>query len=225
MIAPEGYGKQDFERMMFNVMDVPEKKDVLEVFPELKSFIEFTAVIEYEDEIIDKNKILKYVFLLYDHNSPLKQHDNLIKRKIVAAQIAGFKTDKDGYFEPAVDLAMRGLLPEVNRMIIRFCRIYGSAIYSALITVTEAYYYKLQLTLSPSSEHKTKSEIEIEKIKGQLWLQSKEMMLDINQLTKDLLNEDNSPYLKKDLFCVIERESQDLLLTPEKIAKHGKVEA
>lgn len=211
--------------MMFDVTEIEEGQHVLQVFPALQTFPEFKEQFEeIADEQIDHDMLLKYIFLLYDHESPLRQHDNLIKRKLEAAQIAGFQVDEKGFFEPEVDAAMKGFNKNVNAMIIRFCRMQGSSTYSALVTVNEAYYYKLQLVLSAPSDHKNKSEIELERVKGQLWQQSKEMMVDIAQLTKDLLNEDNSPYLKKDLFCVIDKESQELLLTPEKMAQRGKVE-
>lgn len=227
MIITEGYSKTDFAQMLFDVTDVGDKKNVIDVFPGLKTYPEFNVkVLDDEEKVIDKNCLLKYIFLVYDKESPVvKQHENLIKRKLEAAQMAGFEPDEEGYFKPGVDAAMKGLNDKVNAMIIRFCRLHSGAVYSALVTVNEAYYYKLQLTLSTPADHKNKSEIELEKIKGELWKQARSMMGDITELTKEVLNEDNSPYLKKDLFCLIDRESMELNLTPEKMAQRGKVEA
>lgn len=227
MIITEGYSKTDFSQMMFDITTVTGKKNVLDVFSSLKIYPDFTQIIVDKDgDVIDKNALLKYIFLVYDRESPVvKQNDNLIKRKLEAAQMAGFPTESEGFFAPGVDAAMKGLNSAVNAMIIRFCRMHSGALYSALVTVNEAYYYKLQLTLTPSEEHKTKSEIELEKIKGDLWRQALVMMKDIAELTKDLLAQDNSPYLKKDLFCLIDKETLELNLTPERIAIRGKVEA
>lgn len=225
MILKEGYSKHDFDLMMYNVMEIPDGTSVIDAFPEFKIYNEFSDTLELEEQGVDVDLLMRYIILLYDHHSPLKQHANLIKRKLEAAQMAGFETNSEGYFEEVVDAAMKGLNPLVNKMIIRFCRMQGSSIYSALVTVNEAYNYKLQLTLSAPGDHKNKSEIELEKIKGQLWDQAKAMLVDIERLTRDLISEDNSPYLRKDLFCVIDRDGQELMLTPEKIAARGKVEA
>lgn len=213
----EGFDPHDFAHMMFNVMAVPAGKAMIEAFPVLTKYPEFTILTD-----LDHDSLLKYIFLLYDKKTPLKKIDDLIKRKIEAAQMAGFETDRNGYFNKDIDAAMKGFNEDVNAMIIRLLRIQHDVTFATMVTGYESLYQKLALTLSATSAFEKKSDVEMEKIKGGLWEQAKKMRDDLNQMADDILNYDDNPYLKKDLFCVIDRESEELMLSPEKISQRGK---
>lgn len=211
-----GYSAEDFQQMMFNVMAVDKDKNVYDAFPVLASYPEFLMLTG-----MDHNKLLKYIFLLYDRKTPLKAIDDLLKRKLEAAQMAGFEVDKSGYFAENVDRMMKGFNSDANKMIIRVVRMQHDVTFATMVTGYESLYQKLELTLSAAADAK-KSEVEVENLKGKLWEQAKKMRDDLNMMSADLLNDDNNPYLRKDLFCTIDRESQELLLTPERMSQRGK---
>lgn len=208
------YKVEDFAYMQFNVMLVPKDRNIMDSFPLLKQYDEFNC----PAGDVDKNSLLRYICLLYDRKTPLLKNDNLVKRKIEAAEMAGFTWNEEGVLPGPVDRVMKGRSQAANNMIIRIARIQGNTKFAALVTGTEAYYTKLTSILN-SSAAENKGEAETEKIKGDLWKQAKEMEKDLSSLAFELLNEDNNPYLKEDLFSKVDSEaSQMLMLSPEKIA-------
>jgi hypothetical protein len=216
----DNFSNEEFSTMLFNVMNIPSGKTITEVYPELAKYPEFGNYTGMEPETL-----LRYVFLMYDRHTPLKKVDDIISRKIQAAQIAGFEPNEKGYFDRLVDDMMRGFNADVNKMIIRALRLQHDITFSTMVTGNEALYQKQELILSAADEGEKKSPVEIEKIKGELWKQAKAMRDDLDKLALICLNNDNNPYLKKDLFCVIDRESQQLNLTPERVAQRQNAEA
>lgn len=188
----------------------------MEAFPRFQLYPEFRT----EVEGIYKDQLLRYICLLYDRKTPLTKNDNPVSRKMEAAQLAGFKWDEQGALSQDVAEMMYGKNSDVNNMIIRFARLQHNTKFSALITGTEAYYNKLVNILNARGSS-SKGTAEVEKIKGELWKQSREMEEDLSKISLELLNGDNSPYLKEHLFSIVDRESsQMLMLTPEKVAQH-----
>lgn len=217
-VVVDAYKPEDFEQMLFNVMAIKEGDSILEAFPRLQQYPEFRM----EVEGVDKDQLLRYICLLYDRKTPLTKNDNVVSRKMEAAQLAGFKWDEQGQLPFDTSEVMYGKSFEANHMIIRFARLQHNTKFSALITGTEAYYNKLVNILNARAGS-SKGSAELEKIKGELWKQSREMEEDLSRLSLELLNEDNSPYLKAHLFSIIDREaSQMLMLTPEKVAANGE---
>ncbi len=136
--------KTDFDKLQYNVHAIEESADILALFPDLKRFPEFIEPISIIKDgqplTINKNKILKYVFYCYDKNSPFIYEKNLIRRKILCAQQAGFKVNELGKFNDVIDNILKGNNDIVNRMIIRFVRNQRDLRYSLLTAGLENYY-------------------------------------------------------------------------------------
>ena len=123
--------ESDCKKMMFPYHLIGDK-DPLEVFPRLAKYEEFNAKIAYRD------KIIKYIILVYDPGSPLHRYDNLAQKKAVAATCAGFVHKKDVFEESVVKMMDCRIYP-INLMIIRMCRIFGDKVYSLLVAGNEAF--------------------------------------------------------------------------------------
>jgi hypothetical protein len=88
---PQAYTEKDFDGLLFNPLT---KKPMLKAYPRLSEICpaEFDTL-SYGD------LMLRYVCLLYDPKSPLITSErDLNYRKQVAAELAGFDTDKDDAF-------------------------------------------------------------------------------------------------------------------------------
>ena len=102
----EQFTSEDFKDLMFNVYEVPKRNLVLNTFPELKKYPEFIADLGALKR--HRNKVVRYVILCYDKNSPMHRTTDLIKRKVNSALIAGFEADKkSGRFETDVDRMLK----------------------------------------------------------------------------------------------------------------------
>lgn len=81
----------NFQKLKFKVFDLPPEKDVLEAFPELQRYKVFA-----DSKAPLKNLLLRYLIFMYDPGSDLlKEVVELDKRKIRAAELAGFKHESD----------------------------------------------------------------------------------------------------------------------------------
>lgn len=214
---------EDFQAMTYNVMAVPLDENILDHFPSLKMFKEFEPTF-LEDEGIDHNSVLRYIFLMYQKRTPLMKIDDLIERKLEAARMAGLPFDENGMPHPYIDQMLKGQLFIISEMIIRLVRMQGNLKFASLMIGTEAFYKKHQAILADvDMDGINKSETDIEKVKGELWKQALQMQEQLDRLALELLNEDNNPYLKEDLFCIVDREQSKLSMpTPERIAAYGK---
>lgn len=70
-------------------------------------------------------RLLRYIVLMYDDNSPLTQYEtNIIRRKILAAELAGFVplADYATELESIYDLSMPGILDLVNKYLFNYCK-------------------------------------------------------------------------------------------------------
>jgi len=78
----------DFRDQRFNVLANTDKS-VLQSFPELKKYKEFS--IKRSDVGVDPDKLMKYAFLMYSENILFKTIPDLLRRKKQAALLAGFE--------------------------------------------------------------------------------------------------------------------------------------
>ena len=108
----------DFKNMRFNVWKKSSRnKDLFEVFPVLNDYLEFGLKIGR----LNRNQVIRYICFMYDIGSPLPlKIDNILKMKIEAADLAGFKRDSMNEFSSEVNLMLIGGNKIVNHMIVRF---------------------------------------------------------------------------------------------------------
>lgn len=80
-----------FQKLRFRIYDVAPDKDLLEEFPELTRY---DALVN--SKAANKNLLLRYLIFMYDPDTDLiKDITALEKRKVRAAELAGFGKDTD----------------------------------------------------------------------------------------------------------------------------------
>lgn len=104
--------KLDLSRCLYD----PRQSDFLS---KLKEFSEFAADIPYK---IPKKKVMTYVVLIYDMESPLrKEVRDITARRLVALDLAGFKRDKKtDRFDRPIELFLEGRNPQITSMIVKY---------------------------------------------------------------------------------------------------------
>lgn len=209
------FGPEEFELMLFNPTTTKQGTDLLKI-PALSKIGNWQSVRLVPG--IDKDKLIRYICLYYDPYSPSAQIKDYVKRKLWCACMAGFEYDEEGMFNSDVDDMLRNKNREANLMIIDFLIEFNDIDYSAIRVGTEAYNNKLFQINNLDISSKTKNDVEIEKIRGELWKQALAMQQDIHTMTERFLKDD-SKLLKKDLFCVINKSAASLKLNPESRAK------
>ena len=209
------FGPEEFDLMLFNPTKTKQGTDLLKI-PALAKIGSWQSIRLTPN--IDKDNLIRYICLYYDPYSPSGQIKDYIKRKLWCAVMAGFEFDDDGMFNVDVDDMLRNKNREANIMIIDFIIEFNDIDYSAIRVGTEAYNNKLFQINNLDVSSKTKNDVEIEKIRGELWKQALAMQQDIHIMTERFLKDD-SKLLKKDLFCVINKSAASLRLNPESRAK------
>lgn len=202
---------EDFDKLQYNVSVLDVKTDILNFFPDLKRFKEFNSQLtkfvlkekEWHEELIDidKNKVLKYVFYCYDKKTPFLSEKNLIRRKILCIQEAGFSAKKDGLFEKDVDDILKGYNDVVNRMIVRFVRNQRDLRYALLVSGMENYYDNI----NKLTEIRKKDDAKDSSLKTELFNSTQKLLDDLELLSDQVFNND------KDLMFIADEVNQEEL--------------
>ena len=207
----------DYKLMRFNPMATDKTKNFMENFVELRRFKSIMNI--YSVYGADSEKIVKYLLLCYDPNSPaVTQIPDIYKRKAWCGYAANFETDKETtVFTEKWYLIMNCKVEHVNKAIIDFCSMFGSITYMSLVTGYEALYRK-QRTMSEEVLDDKKDVLTLEKTRGELWKQIQALQKDLQALELQYLTERNT-YLVADLYRLINEEVyKRLSLTPERRA-------
>lgn len=207
----------DFSNLMYNVYEMPIGSNILSLFPKLKQYSEFSKIEEASAKA-NLEKIFRYIVYFYDKNSPLKDDiENVIKRKIEAARLAGFVAKKEAnknVFSPIAKQMLNCQNQSINKMIIRYCRLQGSRNFSLLVSGQEAFYNTLLQLIDPDDENAKET-----KDKQAVFSQAKKNSDQLRELEVELLSEDTNKYLTDDLYDYVEEEARkQLLLSPEDYA-------
>lgn len=186
---------------------------VIDRFPELRSISEFTAPIE--PKAIDKDKVISYIIMFYSPTTPLNKIPDIIERKKTAAIESGMDINTEtNRLSPEYEDILFCRNKHVNGMIISYLRKFKNTKWSLLCTGNESFYLKLKMILDITNDSESKTDQEIEKVRGELFKQAETMEASISRLSDEFLNDD-SPYLKEDLFSFIEKQKTILMLSPE----------
>jgi hypothetical protein len=197
------YNKSDLKNIRYDVLS---ENDYLKKYPELKRYPEFAKQSGKEF-----NKLFRYIACSYDKNSPLHYLGSVMKRKLEAAKIAEFDTDKDGNLTPEYENILRCGDKKVNLMIIRYCRLQGDIDFTVCMTYYEAL-HKQQIELLDSTESDEKTKDLIANIQT--------LKTHIKTYEDSILQNDTSKELTREFIEQIEMES--LELRPEDIARKVK---
>lgn len=213
---------RDFELMTINVMRdgvIPIEHNFFKNRPVFKTI-----------KAVDRDIMIKYITLMYDPKSPLinKLPDH-IERKKAAAIIAGWRPSENNAWEKAVEDILYCKDEKVNSCIIEYLRGLQNDLWAALCAAREALYVVLK-DLQDNKDHTTvdvggkevkrtgKTPVEIAKARAELDEKAEMMAERLNRRTLAFLAQDESPYLRKSLFDLIEKQRTELLITPERIA-------
>lgn len=226
MTAEElNFKEQDYRHLRFNVMALPSSADIVKSIREFSLSPEFNVTINHTEEdkpsrIVDKNKAIRYMVLVYDPQSPLKPRllDD-VKVRQAAATISGFKPSDKGKFPAEIDSIMRGMNSTFNAMLIRYLRFFNSPTYSMMVTTQQAFYNKLLAVIDTEAETGKKKGLEAEKIRGELMKQADELLQNLNAYSTQLLRSDKNPFLQEDLYAIVDEEARSLNLSPEYMSR------
>ncbi len=239
------FNNSDLDMMLYPVHHFTDGRDMsklLKGMDDLPSFVNFKSSSE-----LSKNMVIKYVVFCYDRHSPIykKFKNDDVKRKTTAASYAGFIPDPEtGLFDPKVNAFIMGFNRDVNLMIIDYIRQYNDPEYSLLVVGHESLYQKLSMLMATTSaaprstgvlnvdemtdEQRAERQEELnqemkwflqnEKLKGDLFKQTKEISADLERMAEKILTDTNK-LLKQELYSVIDSRNRNRLnITPERRA-------
>lgn len=185
--------------MMYNPMRIADGEDVFKVFKDLAKIRAFKLD---PGEGIDNNKLMKYIFCMYDKNSPYrKKFSDVLKRKIEVAHEVGFPDIGGGIFEPPIEDMLKGRNRVVNQKIVEYVRLHRNFKYAFLVSI-ETSYYNLMLDIMGGATKQIGD--------------ARNIQIELEDTLMEILNQDNNPYLKDEILRYMEDER--LKLRPEDIA-------
>jgi uncharacterized protein YbcC (UPF0753/DUF2309 family) len=201
------FDDKEFDDLMYPVHLLSDKDDTFKKFPIFQKYKEFTT-----DCKLPLNKVLKYIAFMYDSKTPFFTINNLTRRKIEAAILAGFKIGKDDKFDAVTDSMIKCVNPITNAMILRYCRMQKNTDWTQLVVFEESYNKQLEKMVSDDTENSEKTKDLINNVNT--------LKKDIVSLTMVLLNGDVNKSLMDFMYDEIEEEQ--LLIRPELIAQAMK---
>ena len=194
------FNDKEFQSMLFNPVRVPDGESVFKTY---KDLVKIRAFKLDPGEGINNDKLLKWIFCVYDKQSPYrKKFADILKRKIEAAHDVLFEDTGGGVFADPVEDFLKGRNRIVNMKIVEFVRLHRSYKFSYQITVEAAYYNLMLEILGGDTKNITKA---------------RELKDELEDNLIELLNQDTNSLLKDEILRYMENER--LQLRPEDIAK------
>ena len=193
------FHQREYALMQYDPTKVPEGVSILKHFKELGKMKVFR---DDPGPKIDNEKVMQYVMLVYDKNSPYrKKYPDVLKRKVEAAHDVEFEIIEGGVFEPPIEDMLRGRNEKVNRKIVEYVRLHRSFKYAFLVSMENAYYNLMLEILGGETKNVMKA---------------KDLRDELEENATEILNDDNSSFIKGELLRYMEEER--LSLRPEDIA-------
>jgi hypothetical protein len=175
--------EKEFLKMEFNPT---VKKNLIAVFPKLKEIV---------GSVDDKQ--LRYVLLMYDQNSPLRNHyPDLLKRKEFAADLAGYDLMKDDVttlFDFKIKNEADEYVPNEDMLdvIIRFLKYQNNWVWSMIVSNEQAFYEYNMRVMMPVDGLRDKDILQAINIKTQIMTSQDEIYQRLQKYYKDLTGGDN----------------------------------
>lgn len=151
--------EKEYNRMEFNPV---VKKSLTAVYPKLKQIV---------GDVDDK--MLRYVLLMYDMNSPLREYyPEIFKRKQFAASIAGYDLDKDDVV-PLFDFKIKDgddevAYDELLNLIIKYLKYQNNYVWSMVVGNEQAFYEFNKRVMLPVDGTRDKDILQAITIKTQI---------------------------------------------------------
>lgn len=208
MSKQDVYPVTEMRKAILNCYELPMDTDLMEAFPILKSLpfwdYKFGVFGKKADEV--RQRVIRYFNYFY---SPLLTcisaiHLDHKERKVACAVLAGFETDKDGKFDPNVEIMLNGQNEYVNQMLLSFLKISSSDEWATMMWLRDQHY---------------KNMLDNEKIKdGQEQQRVMDALAKLKKMRTEYISNDPSPQLNRSM---IDRMTvEELNLSPEAIGKN-----
>jgi hypothetical protein len=194
------FNDKEFSQMMYNPMRIPEGSSVLKFYKDLNKVRAFKLD---PGPGIDNDKLMQFVFCMYDKNSPYrKKFPDVLKRKIEVAHDVGFEDIGGGQFESPIEDLLKGRNEIVNRKVVEYVRLHRNFKYAFLVSI-EASYYNIMVDIMGGATKQIND--------------ARNIQTELEDTLMEIMNQDNNPYLKDEILRYMEDER--LKLRPEDIAK------
>lgn len=190
-----------FERMEFNPT---VKKNLTVEYPKLKSLFG-----DFDD------KMMRYVILMYDANSPLKEHyPELGKRKEFASTLAGYDIMKDdvvSLFEFRIqDGEDYKPYDELLDLIINYLKYQNNWVWSMIVSNEQAFFEYNKRVMMPVDGNRDKDILQAINIKTQIMTSQDEIYQRLQKYYRELSGGDQNLETE-----IVKRKR----ITPENLAK------
>jgi hypothetical protein len=192
----------DFTGCLANVFAFPPTTNLLKEFPQVFGH----EIYKVNIKGLTRGLLLRYIVAVYDIKGLRRYFPEIDRRKLAALEISGFKTDGDGNYSKEVISMISGATPNVNRMIIQYCRSQRNPDYTYIVSL-EAMYTKMAIDMADGN---------IDKIGAlKIFRETKDELTD--KMVEFLAAENNKP-IQSTLLEYIEEDG--LGITPEEIAEN-----
>lgn len=200
--------KLDYSKMMCDVMSLQPKQNPLEEFEFFRKHkVFYVPLIQ-----MNSKKVLKYIALVYDKNSPLHDaYPDIYKKKIVACELSQFVKEPNGQFNGKVSDMISCDNEFINAMIIRYVTGMKSAIYHKFVMFSELFERESASLLLGKSKID-----DFKKISKELEICESELLSNDNLLKVDLTRyyfEDKLELRPEDIAQLIADGKQPIKLT------------
>jgi len=173
---------REFSKMEFNPV---VKKSLTAAYPKLK------GVVGDADD-----KMLRYVLLMYDMNSPLREYyPELEKRKQFAASMAGYDLDKDdvtGLFDFKIKVEDEEVAhDELLNMITKYLKYQNNYMWSMIVSNEQAFYEFNKRVMIPVDGQRDKDILQAVDIKNKLMDAQDTIVQRLQKYFRELTGEDD----------------------------------
>lgn len=201
------FKSEDFKGMQFNPEVIPADETVFTYYKIFNKYAPFVKDV-YP---LSKDRVMIYIICMYSINSPFLTIDNVMNRKLAAAEYARFQ-DSQGLISKEYQQVIYGHNKEVMAMAIQFLRMMHSISFTELMVYEDAIYMAfLELTdKEKDSADKTKLLGNIDRMKRSIRDLNLSMFYGVDEK------------LEQGLLEVLEQERM-LELSPESFARRKKV--
>lgn len=165
--------EKEYKKMEF---DPTVKKSLTTQFPKLKDIVGS-----------GDDRMLRYVLLMYDVNSPLRQHyPELGKRKEFAAAIAGYDMMKDNVVSLFDFKINEEPYEELIDMIMRYLKYQNNWVWTMIVSNSEAFYEYNKRVMMPVEGNKDKDILQGINIKTQIMTSQDEIYQRLQRYYREL---------------------------------------
>lgn len=165
--------EKEYKKMEF---DPTVKKSLTTQYPKLKDIVGS-----------GDDRMLRYVLLMYDVNSPLRQHyPELGKRKEFAASIAGYDMMKDNVVSLFDFKINEEPYEELIDMIMRYLKYQNNWVWTMIVSNSEAFYEYNKRVMMPVEGNKDKDILQGINIKTQIMTSQDEIYQRLQRYYREL---------------------------------------